>query len=507
MLPRSPKIERSSFPEVLSHRPFVTILTFHSVAWWPLLALKGGRFWDDWTFYNTPFSHVWAHFSEVGFPWVAIILAGLAQTPLLFGPVALLLLATAGWLLFLILRKTPGWGPQLALWSSVVASVSPLYLARFSWIQLYAIVGLVFFLLAWAVGVAGSNSRLVLRLGLFASAIFVALALYAAFLTMLLALFAHLIWVSAFKSATTSRADAWKFIVTGVAVAILWLGIRTLFFRPYGTYEGYLQVVWGRGVFAAIFLVLILGLVVAFFARIEAPAPDNLRANAFVMTIAFALLVFLVAVVPYAAVGRLPPFWGGWHSRYEVNLFISLAFFVGGVAILLRQHMTQRTLRLYASAVVAFSLLVSNFAGVRFLNHWGKVSSIVALVSSEEVGGLIPEKVIFVLDRTTDQNAFVREPFRDYEWTGIISSGTNKSSTFATGVSSVSEAGDLYANYLTSGEDLISRIYDFHWRDHQVESPALVMTVFPSTFSCLEYHFSGQNPCVGISLTELLPDD
>lgn len=544
----------------LFYHPRVAIVGLFGLAWWPHLALFGGRFWDDWVLYNTTFEYLWMWTTELGFPWVSLVIWPLSQWAPSFAILGFTLLAIASVVWFEILERTPGVTRGIALLGTVLSVVAPFYLARFSWVQIQAIIGLVFFLLAWRVAIRALESFSWTRLFLFAGYLLVGVSFYAAYLALSGALILHLLWIARNSTQAHSLKSFLRLSAAASFVVITWFIVRSTYFRPSGSYEGYQQIVVTQGllIYASLTLLFVgLGIWMVLF------SPRD-RASWRVLTLmTFSVLLFLLATGPYVATGQFPPY-SSWGTRYEVNyfLFFSVAvvcivvlgqrlvnastrlvsvsliallvfgsnlagiFFLSNwgaaqaiishlqfimvavvcIVVLGQQLVQKKSTRWVTVSLIALLVFGSNLAGILFLSNWGKAQTIISHIA--ENGDIYEDRFIVFVDKEGWVNDFPGSSLIYYAWTGLVAEGTGSATSFGTTAASLENGNEIYKDYLDDPPtSRLNVVYNYHWRNHQAASPFLVVEVSPvdpglalgNRFNCAFMPLRG---CVSIKFVE-----
>ena len=455
----------------LIDHPKVAILGIYGLAWWPHFALFGGRFWDDWVVYGVAFENMWRQGLEIGFPWVSLIFWPLSQWPPSFAILGFILLAISSIMWFEILERTPGVTRGISLASTILAVAAPVYVARFSWVQLQAIIGLVFFLFAWRVAIRAIDSfsqQRVIAVGVF---LLISFSMYSAYLAVALALFLHLFWLSRTSGHDESKRAFVSILLTGTLVGIGWFLIRWLFFRPHGSYEGYQQIGISDGLlWYAVVTIIFCAVGFLFVTNISHFQSRWVEAG---LLLVLSMLLFLAATGPYAAIGSFPPY-SDWETRYEVNYPLVISTLMASIFVSLPRGMRTLWVKALAVILIMFLLFKTNSHGVRFLAHWAKSNDVIAHV--EENKELYDGKFVLFIDETRDLDRWGWRA--DYEWTGLVAEGAKTSSTYALQALSLESAQDLYGTYLDNPDGFPIRVvYDFHWRDHVFGSPPLLVEI------------------------------
>lgn len=486
----------------LFYHPRVAIVGLFGLAWWPHLALFGGRFWDDWVIYNTTFENLWTSTTELGFPWVSLVIWPLSQWAPSFAILGFTLLAISGVVWFEILERTPGVARGIALLGTVLSVVAPFYLARFGWVQIQAIIGLVFFLLAWRVAIKAIESFSWTRLFLFAGYLLVGVSFYAAYLALSGALILHLLWIARNSTQAHSLKSFLRLSAAASFVLVTWFIIRSTYFRPFGSFEGYQQIVVTRGlvIYASLTLLFVgLGIWMVLFS-----SRDRARWQLVLTLMTFSVLLFLLATGPYVATGQFPPY-SSWGTRYEVNYFLFMSVAVVCIVIL-GQRLVNAYTRLVTVLLIALLVFGSNLAGILFLSNWGKAQTIISHIA--ENGDLYEERFIVFIDNSGWVNDFPGSSLIYYAWTGLVAEGTGSATSFATPAASLENANEIYRDYLDDPPtSRLNVVYNYHWRNHQVASPVLVVEVsavdpglaLENRFNCAFMPLRG---CVNIKFVE-----
>lgn len=222
-----------------------------------------------------------------------------------------------------------------------------------------------------------------------------------------------------------------------VAPIIFWV-IKSIFFKPYGLYEGYNKVslsnLFGaicklNGAFDASFIaplretfqslspiyftIMIFAVVVSMVAcKAYVPKQDDVKARDFVLLF-LGFFVFVLGVYPYLAVGKMPS-GHDWFSRYQILVPLGAGFIIVYFVRIIFSN---------KGRAFAYSLLLMLFMGANFLGYldyqkdWFKQLSLVENFKNSEI---LKNNASFLFnDKTSALNARNRT-YRFYEYTGLM---------------------------------------------------------------------------------------
>lgn len=470
-------------------------------AWWGLLAFPGAVFWDDWTLFGHPSDSVLSQFTAAGAAWAGFInlffvFIGPGSTRVL---VFVTLLASLI-LWYFVMNKIPQISHAAVVFGVAIAASLPLFLAKVAAINTISTIALVIFLIGWLFLLSARSDERFSTLILPFSFLLVAGFLYSAFFFVALAPFLHFLWLTK----GTLASFRWnRFLAFGLSffvVAALVYVVSPLLFPLSGLFLGYRAIELGVGqfIFGAVGLVLIgfFSYLLLRFRQSGIKINENLRPELKVGV--FALLLGWLAVLPYVLIGIFPPF-QEWHTRYEINLFMSISLFAALFFDRARRHLPRLLAGVVSATLLVSAVLMSNLALAEFGLDSRKHDYIEALLNEhkERLGG---RYVVFV-DQSENLNAMNRS-LRFYEWSAILSEATGKGSTFG-------DRGEdpllSYDAYLNGRQDsYLNADYNYRWRDHDFpaelawvriqEEPGNKCDLFESEFSdCLwvEISFAG----------------
>jgi hypothetical protein len=320
-------------------RDRLILILAYALAWGALLVNRG-FYWDDWTLAGLPPAALLRQFGELGMPWAGAFNAALLALPLpgLVGHIVTFGAYLASTLLLhAILRRIPGLGRMDALVAALTFAVLPVNYARIALIDLVYGLSLLAFLAATWLLIRFVDDRRrwrrVAALALFAGSFTTAsmLVLYAVPVT----LAGAILWRArgtALRSVVVRHLD---FLVLPVAY---WL-LKTVLFAPGGIYRGYnalsvhglvqvprlmLQVpgdvlveplVRAIGVAGPIGIAVGAVLAVWLVRRGRSDEPSG-AVGAPWLAIG-GLVVLVLGVFAYLAVGRIPTIWD-WSSRHQL---------------------------------------------------------------------------------------------------------------------------------------------------------------------------------------------
>lgn len=460
-------------------RPLVWVSLAYGSSWWSSLALWGGRFWDDWILFNVPIPDQLRHFWEMGLPWMGILYGKMQVWPPIFSLTGFFSLLVALLILFRVLDYIPNVTSQAALVGVLFASAAPLFIARFSWIQLGSILGLMFFVTGW-LGLLRLQSHGPKYLLVLSSALLlISFALYPAFIVLAIAPTIHILWLGYLDTSRQQRQKARLSAAVVVAVAILWMLARLLFLEPYGTYEGYNEVVWSNTLLALAACTLVTLLIFAFTVR-KIPLLNLSLPNG-ADSVLFGLLTLLLAIGPYVAVGSPPPY-SEWQTRYELTLLPVIALVIAaGVSRLTNQEI-QSGLRVFGILIFSTTVVLSNMAGIQALTDWNKQRSLIHAL--EQISPKVKDTLVVFVDDTIGENLFKRQ-YRFYEWSGILAESIDSRSSFGLGVASKGEAARAIEDHFARPDERTTFSYNFHWRDYEKNGSWTVVGISRADVSCL----------------------
>jgi hypothetical protein len=421
------------------------IALVYTIAWGALL-LNRGLYWDDWVLFGESPGGLVRMYSELGLPWGSPLYVAFFATPLpgwVAHVFAFLVYLGSTYVLHAILLRVPMLTRTDALIAALAFAVLPVNFARIAVIdQMYGLSLLAFLVATWLLLThleTGSWRRRIAALGLFAFSFYTAslLVLYAAPVLLGFVLLRH-----------DGRAPLPRIVGRYADVVLLpvayWL-VKSVFLTPSGLYVGY-NALSGRSLAAvpgnlpgtvwqvlglplrlasdvAGPLGLVVGLALAAWlvrrgiVRRDPGSESRTLVSAPILALV-GLVVLVLGVIPYLAVGRTPSIWD-WSSRHQMLVPIG----AGLIAAALARGLSMGGVagRSVGVAVVGVLLGISAVADLRTLVayqvDWFKQGAIVAAVRAAP--GVADARHIEVVDNASRLNAMHRV-IRFYEWNALF---------------------------------------------------------------------------------------
>ncbi len=224
------------------------------------------------------------------------------------------------------------------------------------------------------------------------------------------------------------------------APVVFWV-IKASLFKPYGAYGGYYNVVDAGGIAAgaaktllsfSVFYgllkktVFVFDSITLFFTVIAATSlyffyarkvrredkEDNRVASLFFLS--FGVFAYLVAVFPYAAVGKVYVV-DNWSDRHALLVPLGASLFL---YYALRLAVSRRTLVFASVALIALFVSADIRTLLRFQRQAFKQLSLMEQIKSSAV--IRNNRTFLFIDETKDYDGFKSEPYRQYEWTCLF---------------------------------------------------------------------------------------
>ncbi|NQZ97177.1 MAG: hypothetical protein HRU01_11750 [Myxococcales bacterium] len=424
------------------------------IAFAPML-VNGGVSWDSWLLFWDGIAdsrdHLARWYWDSGKPqlyYLHAALLGLPDFVTWYRVLAFVSLLAWPVLFWLILRETRLLSEERSLHAALFAGTYPAFVVGHGLILLPYVLAVVLFLGGTLLLIRSSGSERA-RPGavevLSAFALFLFSFTISSLLAFYLAVWGAWVWIGASNRRRSVAAELFAnraLYAAGLALPFLAYGFELLLFPARGWYQNYNVIAFSRdsveafasGLFwsfsapftrvastlveapvaSAIAAALLGGAVAAVAARGRRAAGDvaSLPSRSVVL---FAVCWLALAVVPYAAVGKLPKA-SAWDSRHALIVGFPIALLLAeGVAVLSRG--VGRT----AAAVLA-GLLVAGFAQVQYRSQmaWlvrsAKDAAIVCSLSEQPPA---EQSVYWIRDRTGLGPA---ERYRYYAWSSLLKS-------------------------------------------------------------------------------------
>lgn len=413
--------------------------------------LNRGLFWDDWVFWQQDRHVVAAAAKAMGSTWPASIndlfyysLGGITANRL----VTFLTLLYSALVLYAILRHIPWLTAGQSMWIATVFGIVPAYESRIALVMVGYPLSLALFMSGlWLLVRFAPRVPVLVRL-------LCAFLFFASFRTGSLLVFFAVVPVVLLLVHPPERFDLRSTVRTLAGYAdqlvlpVAYWVITRIWFAPSGLYAGYntpdgggvrfvpaflkgmaisLVGPWGDAATALLFKApLIVALLAAATAAVVAwrwPAREK-GASWLLLLSGFALVV--LAVAPYAAVGKVPSY-QGWETRHQLLIPFGIAVIVVAAATLV-----SRVVRLRGAAAGLLVLVVLGSVAahvnsyIRYERDWLKQAALIeGFKASPEV-----KDAHFVLleDETTDLD---RADRLFYEYTGMLTEAFGDQSRFA----------------------------------------------------------------------------
>ena len=414
-----------------SKKEYFLLGLFYLIAHGGILLIPNAIYWDDWVLYRVDpnvildtFKQLGSMFNIVGYIHVVLLEIG----PWVYKVLTFLLMLVSGFLLNLVLKRHAGIATETRLFIVLLFLILPVNIARVALITFPYTLGYFLFFAAWAL----MDRYRIVALVLF----------FLSFNTNSLLVFYALPMLDLFYRGGAFRSPNNFFFVISrkldfVFVPFTYWYIKTVYYVPYGLYDGYNQsqnfsfsnlllsyrlqwsdfynnFIYHGGYLAGTSAYLILSLttlcVIIFITKFNLDETNKLLSN--IRLVLIGVLAFIFASFPYGLLGHNASFLE-WTSRHQLLLPLGLSFILVGLVSLLGNR-----LRIFVfSFVVALSIVVNVKNYIGLYTDWEKQKQLVELFKAEpriKNAGLIGFE-----DAATSFNAIGRT-YRDYEWTGFL---------------------------------------------------------------------------------------
>lgn len=227
------------------------------------------------------------------------------------------------------------------------------------------------------------------------------------------------------------------------APVVFWI-IKALLFKPYGAYGGYYNVVGVRGIaagaaktllslsvfygllkktvfvfdFITLSFIVIAAISLYFLYALKGrpeDKEDNRMASLFLL--AFGAVAYLIAVFPYAAVGKVYVV-DNWSDRHALLVPFGASLFLYYALRLAFGRVSQRTLVFASAVLIALFVSADIRTLLRFQRQAFKQLALTEQIKSSEV--IRESRTFLFIDETKDYDGFKSEPYRQYEWTCLF---------------------------------------------------------------------------------------
>ena len=237
------------------------------------------------------------------------------------------------------------------------------------------------------------------------------------------------------------------------APVVFWI-IKALLFKPYGAYGGYYNVVDAGGIaagglrsllsfsvfygllkktvfvfdFITLFFIVIAAASLYFFyalkGRPEHRFPSPLVGEGkgggrgtSLFFLCFGAFVYLIAVFPYAAVGKVYVV-DNWSDRHALLVPLGASLLLYYALRLAFGRVSPRALVIASAALIALFVSADIRALLGFQRQAFKQLSLIEQIKSSAV--IRNNRTFLFIDETKDYDGFKSEPYRQYEWTCLF---------------------------------------------------------------------------------------
>lgn len=447
-----------------------------------LILINQGIYWDDWVLYNVDKQILIDMFDQTGIIWIAYFhhfMLSLNYSVFYYHLLVFIAYFMAAVFLYKILKNIKEIGDTPRLFITILFAILPVNSARIALIDSpYALCYFAFFL----------GFFLVVRYLITRNMIYRILALivllFSFFTNSLLMfysiIFLYIIYIN--RNSLKSIAAFGSLLLKNVDFLLLpfvfWI-IKKIYFVPYGLYSGYnnlelrgllkaptlisvsfnnsfLQVLdrsFKATSFTILLIGIILGVMMLWFIRShsELLEPEQFdRMN--YLFVAFGLLLFVLAVFPYNAVGLIPASFD-WNSRHQLLIPLGASFILYYVIQSFFEgfHFRKKFQVLFLSLLIAMFINVNIQTYVDFQKDWYKQMSIIGNIrNSAEVRN----HTTFLFD---DHYPELNTTYGFYEYSGLMKEAFHEETRFGT---NVSEFYGSYSGSINSYKEYFNGLYN-----------------------------------------------
>ncbi|MFW2352991.1 hypothetical protein [Aliarcobacter butzleri] len=406
----------------------------------PFLLNYNGIYWDDWVIVDQDLETLNAMFTQ------AVGSAGYITSYLHYFMINYLgvfsyriltfvLLFLSGWFVFKILNTVVLFSRKDAIFLIIFFLLAPLYNGKIALINFpYTLFSFIFFLAFYLLSNAYGN--LVIRKRIFILSLF-----FISFLVNSILVFYAIVLIYIFYVNYSLNKNIFKniiyFIKTNIdfiLLPIIFYIIKSVWFKPFGTYESYNQInlmnattfeIYERlfllnilepiisalkpftYFFIALFFIIILYTILV--KKINDEVVVNKSNN---ILFIFGIFIFLLATFPYIVVGKVPNS-NDWESRFQVLIPLGFSFILYyGINFIFRKEVK---IFLYIILIVSFSIFHIK-EQLKYNIDWIYQQSIIENFKANDI---IKNNTTFIVSNELKNDLAKSREFRFYELNGI----------------------------------------------------------------------------------------
>jgi hypothetical protein len=438
---------------------WIPLVVFYTVMHGGILLIPNAIYWDDWVLYRSSPETILDTFRQAGaiVGWTGYLHLGLLHLgPWSYKILTFILMLASGLLLDVILNRNGVLGRESRFLVVLLFLVLPFNLARVALIDFpYTLCHFLFFLAWYAIDRHRIAALLLFFLSFNTNSL---LVFYSLPILDLMYRHGHFRTLREMLLFLPAKVD---FIV----LPFLYFAIKSIYFVPYGFYEGYRQGFNVNYIYPAMLgqfrevatirinpgLLLLLVPMVFLFVKRKGEIIrklENVAPVSKLYLLLLGMLAFFLAGLPYWVLGYEPTFLE-WTSRHQLLMPLGAALIIFSILTSLRAVASD----LLISVVIAGSLSFGIEAYYRFLVDWHKQLAIIEFAESSDI--VRGASVIIVRDSAEELNAIART-YRFYEWNGLFERAYGDQKRFGINLQDV-------ATY-KSGQ--LDRFFSSHYKAH-----------------------------------------
>lgn len=448
-----------------------------------LLIFNRGIYWDDWVLLNLPHRAISPFFYQGGFPLTALFHNFFLYLPneiIFYRCFIFIAYFLPALLLNKILTNIKKIDRNSRFFLIIFYLIFPVNQARVALINSpTAFYHLLFWFGFWLTAKYLKNKQIFFR-------ILALLFFYLSFFINSLIMFYLIVLM---YIGYVERKDNRKYLDFLLLPFLFWI-MKNVYFKPVGLFKGYNQIVFNQLILSpflaikslyssfieiiiksfatsfAYLYILVPVMIVIFYIlkkRITYLPELNLKKN--IKFIVLGLFLFIIALVPYYAVG-LKPASQDWSSRHQLLIPLGIAFLVYYSGLLISKFKQNILLMIYSLLISIFT--ITNIkTNLDYLKDWYKQLSIIENIKNNHT--IKENRTFLVDDKTLDLNAQNRT-YRFYEYSGIFKYGYSEETRFAIRLEDLNNLEDLYPY-----RSYFKQYYNL--TDYQPEDPEYIITI------------------------------
>jgi len=399
-------------------RLLLQLYLVYTLSWGALFFSRDGIFWDDWTIYNSDSNKILNAYSESGLPWIGLMHGALIELgPGFYRLLSFILMPLTAYLFKEVLRLSGKFPERVATLASVFFLILPIYPSRHALIVFSYNLSIFLFMLASYVLFKSRNKNNLVSSILFLSS----------FSLGSLLLFYYVAVIGFISIASEKRTLRWWSLLREFPLLLLlsptYFVFKQILFKPYGLYTGYNSInFYGLILGLLVFVITLSPLVFFKKGKVNFRKEKTLFENIY-----FGIVISVIGVIPYFAVGHFPPYIE-WRTRDEILILFGGSIFVSSLYLLVKAVTPKKLSSTIICTVILVFIFTNNFVSLNYYVDFMKQKQVVNYLKELPLGGT--PTLVLLDDKTADLNIF-KTPYAFYTLTGMLKKATGSEANFA----------------------------------------------------------------------------